>query len=147
MTTNLPSILTATAAALAVSLNLHAGSPGSANRALAHSPRYIEEHPELIRGTARSSALHEVKPESVGTKLTTNRALAASPRYLEEFPGLARVDVASRPGRDANDVPSEVLQNKAFVASPRVQEQFPSLMRGRSRVSQSGRPLQIAPVK
>lgn len=60
----------------------------TANRALAKSPRYLEEHPELLRpaGTYVLSAGGLRPPE-----ITKNTAWAASPRVREEFPALRRV--------------------------------------------------------
>ena len=59
--------------------------PVKQNQALANSPRFREEHPELLRPTRRleGPALPAVPPE-----VLKNTALAASPRAREEFPGL-----------------------------------------------------------
>jgi hypothetical protein len=139
MKTKLHSTLTALATALAFGMNLHAAVQVPANSALAHSPRYLEEHPELLRRGMSDVA----PPGSWALTRTSNRALAASPRYLEQHPELGRVAVA----RDRNDqsVPREVLRNRAFAASPRVLEEYPALARGLSRADQTD--LQIAPVK
>jgi hypothetical protein len=56
------------------------------NRALAASPRFKEEHPEVLQleqGTITVRVEEWVEP-------TSNRALLASPRYLEEHPEILR---------------------------------------------------------
>jgi hypothetical protein len=55
------------------------------NSALARSPRFLEEHPELSR--ARQTATGGTVA-SVPLEVSGNRALAASPRAREEFPAL-----------------------------------------------------------
>ena len=147
MKTRLHSILTTAVTALAFTINLHAMAQVPTNSALAHSPRFIEENPELARSAARPSAIHGSNPGPLTSTLTSNRAWAASPRYIEEHPELARVGVAGRPVRNNNEVPAAVLRNKALAASPRVREEYPSLTRGHNLAGEGADHLQIAPVK
>jgi len=58
------------------------------NTALLASPRYLEEHPELLRipSSQEPSALQRDRL----ARLTENTALANSPRFLEEHPELLR---------------------------------------------------------
>src|SRR5882762_11926230 len=86
------------AAITAMSLNLgtpvRAGEPlrssGSRNVALLNSPRFLEEHPELLRASPSANgtrAMGERKAERLAG-LTANGALASSPRFREEHPEL-----------------------------------------------------------
>ena len=55
------------------------------NRALASSPRYREEHPEILMGGGEATVkVADTAPKAVAK----NRAFAASPRVREEFPAL-----------------------------------------------------------
>jgi len=56
------------------------------NRAIASSPRMLEQFPEL----ARSAQPHKAAGTSIVSTVIKNRAVAASPRAKEEFPWLAR---------------------------------------------------------
>ena len=53
------------------------------NSALGRSPRFIEEHPELLR-SARVATIGTVVRAPL--EISSNKALAASPRAREEFP-------------------------------------------------------------
>ena len=63
-----------------------------ANRALANSPRFIEEHPELLRGAGQFTV---TTPAAVPAEVLRNSALVASPRTREEFPALLRLPSAA----------------------------------------------------
>jgi hypothetical protein len=57
------------------------------NRALAASPRMLEQFPELGRPV---QPLRKSTESSVVSTVLKNRAFAASPRTIEQFPWLAR---------------------------------------------------------
>jgi hypothetical protein len=57
------------------------------NRALASSPRFLEEHPELLRSEGTFAL---TRPTVVPAYVMQNSAFAASPRTREEFPALLR---------------------------------------------------------
>ena len=57
------------------------------NRALANSPRFREEHPQLLRGEGK---LVLTTPAAVPAEVLKNAALVASPRTREEFPAILR---------------------------------------------------------
>ena len=105
------------------------------NKAILHSPRYLEEHPELLRATQdeQSSAR---KTHSLAN-LNRNSALANSPRFREEHPELLWTNPS--PGRTTASE-QELTENKALVNSPRFREQRPELLRG-------GPAVEIAPLK
>lgn len=96
-------LLLAAAAAAAFTLNASVSGAESAsparvptNQALAASPRYLEEHPELPR-TPPSAEAAQAKAARIRkqlAKLMANRAWAASPQVREEFPRLTRGGVA-----------------------------------------------------
>lgn len=140
-------LLAVSAAALSLNITtasaqLFSASDVANNRAIAASPRALEQFPWLARQTAKPVVT--AKPSDTRTALTAvkkNRALAASPRMLEQFPELAR---PSQPLRNSV-VPAE-LKNRAFAASPRAIEQFPWLARGGAAKS-GEKAFQIAPVK
>ncbi len=64
-------------------------NPGdvSMNRAIATSPRVLEQFPELLRAALSSKKAGGSLP---GSPVVKNRAMMANPRTLEEFPWLAR---------------------------------------------------------
>jgi hypothetical protein len=123
----------AVATTFGVALSVQAGNPPATdaptrNAALRASPRYLEEHPELLSGrltAAQTQTLHARPPATV----THNAALANTPRYLEDHPGL-RTGMASTP-RVHRVTESERLdkltKNKALAASPRFREEHPEL--------------------
>lgn len=135
--------LAAMASALSMSITTGPGQPfdnveSLKNRAVAASPRALEQFPWLARGVPR-----EAEPRSCAGSADTelravsrNRALAASPRVLEQFPQLART--ATAPACEEftlaplveKAVPAEVTRNRAWAASPRAREEFPALARG-----------------
>ena len=91
------------------------------NRAVAASPRAMEEFPWL----ARSAAMRSTKMSA--TTVTKNRALRSSPRIVEEFPELARPPGSLKSTN--NRVVLSVIKNRAWAASPRAREEFPWLNR------------------
>ena len=146
----LNAVLMATAAVITVNLAIatQAGEPPALpksprNKALLASPRYLEEHPELLRGQPSGGASPALNPQHLAT-VTENSALAHSPRFREEHPELrwsipsARESVAQNV-RD-RDWLSKRSENKALAASPRFREEHPELLR-------SERLFEIAPLK
>jgi enoyl-CoA hydratase/carnithine racemase len=123
------------ATALLTNQNIRAADFSSsdlANRAVAASPRALEQFPELAR---QSSARTEVLPLTGGVVATVkkNRALAASPRMREQFPELARGEqpataASEKIGSGVNPL-AEVARNAALARTPRMLEQFPELAR------------------
>lgn len=111
------------------------------NRAIAASPRALEQFPWLARQTAKPAAT--TKSSDTRTALTDvkqNRALAASPRMLEQYPELGR-PVQPLRKRSETSVASTAIKNRALAASPRMIEQFPWLARSAEKT------FQVAPVK
>lgn len=138
-------LLVAVATLLTVNLALstQAGKPDSTasstkNTALLASPRYLEEHPELLRGRAAS----EQSPARKTDRLTQNTALANSPRFREEHPGplWATSSAEQRTTVSERDRLIKLTENKALAASPRFREEHPELLRGEP-------PFEIAPLK
>lgn len=118
-----------------------------ANKAVAASPRALEQFPWLSRTTA---TVRFTRTESVVSIIRKNRALAASPRMLEQYPELAR---AEQPLKSPVPTPdtgvsqlSEVTRNRALAASPRALEQFPWLSRG-YKAEPATQSFQGAPIK
>src|SRR6267378_1178590 len=110
----------------------------SQNRALLRSPRYLEEHPELLRSRAGTES-RVFEPERPA-KPTANIALANSPRYREEHPELRWAKLPAKPAVSANEGLAKLMENKALAASPRFREEHPGLLRGEPA-------LEIAPLK
>jgi hypothetical protein len=132
----LNSLLVAAAAAvtLGATFSAQAGEAGvpstlSRNTAVLASPRYLEEHPELLRGKPSGWESPSIKAERVA-KLTENAALANSPRFREEHPELRWL--GSSP--DYNQAISErdrlnkLTENAALANSPRFREEHPELL-------------------
>ena len=127
----------ASAAALGMALPLQAreslaGVKTPQDTARLSSPRYLEEHPELLRMPS-SGAEPSVLPRDRLAKLTENTALANSPRFQEEHPELRWV---LPPGQQF--IPATVSQrerleklteNTALANSPRFLEAHPELLR------------------
>lgn len=144
-------LLAVSAAALSLNITtasaqLFTAADVANNRAIAASPRALEQFPWLARQTAKPA----VTSKSSGTRtalteVKKNRALAASPRMLEQFPELGR---PVQPVRESSDssVASTVIKNRALAASPRMIEQFPWLARG-GAAKAGEKSFQIAPVK
>jgi hypothetical protein len=129
------------AAAAAFALNVALATEASNNTALLHSPRYLEEHPELLRAVPPSveSPAHKAKRLTEPTK---NTALANSPRFREEHPELlwAASPAEQRTTVSEGDRLIKLTENKALAASPRFREEHPELFRGEPMV-------EIAPLK
>jgi hypothetical protein len=113
------------------------------NSALLSSPRYLEEHPELLRSSsaARQSNSVSVK-QSVETPV--NIALANSPRFREQHPEYRFATVSPARTIASRINPAEQLrrltQNRALAANPRFREQHPELL-------QLEPSFEIAPIK
>lgn len=61
------------------------------NLALANSPRFREEHPELrIISSGQQPIAQNITERDQLSRLTENKALAASPRFRENHPELLR---------------------------------------------------------
>ena len=120
------------------------------NRALVHSPRMIEQFPELARVSVASTT-DSSKPDTKATQLAEiikNPAFANSPRVRELYPELAfygQTPSASSSKSDASTTElARVMQNQALANSPRMKEQFPEL-KGRNNGFEKS--IEIAPLK
>ena len=112
------------------------------NAALLASPRYLEAHPELLRG--RASGVESLTTRKARLDaLTKNVALASSPRFREAHPEL-RSSAEQLPTQNlgASGRLSELTANRALAASPRFREAHPELLRLREQSE-----IQIAPLK
>jgi predicted nicotinamide N-methyase len=117
------------AAVAAFTFNTAFAAEASKNTALLTSPRYLEEHPELLRGQTFGG---ESKIASQA-RLTGNIALANSPRFREAHPEL-RLFTSSptpSPSRSISETErlSKLTAHKALAASPRFREQHPEILR------------------
>lgn len=153
-------LLSATAAVtLAASQNLVAADGSSQlaaikqNTALVHSPRMIEQFPELARDN-RVSTTDASKPDTRGTQLAAigqNRAFANSPRVREQYPELAfygQTMSASFPNLVASRTElARVMQNQALANNPRMKEQFPELKGSNAGFDPNLKSVEIAPLK
>ena len=142
-------LLAVSAAALSLSASTSFGqlfSPADAqnNRAIAASPRALEQFPWLSRQSAKPTA-RVTESRTVLTEVKKNRALAASPRMLEQFPELGRSAQPFQKSAESSVV-STVTKNRAYAASPRAIEQFPWLAR-QSAEKTAEKPFQVAPIK
>jgi hypothetical protein len=123
------------AAALAVSgtLATQAGEPAqiSKNAAWLASPRYLEAHPELLRGQPSVVESPALKTSHLA-KLTENTALVNSPRFREAHPELRWIPTSAdqivAQDTSRGDRLSKLTQNKALATSPRFLEQHPELL-------------------
>lgn len=105
------------------------------NRALAASPRFLEQHPELLRPqpSVEETEAKDARIREQLAKLMENRALATSPRFLEQHPELLRSqpsaeEAAAKDARIRAQM-AKLMENRALVASPRFREQFPAVAR------------------
>ncbi|MBX3744202.1 MAG: hypothetical protein KF833_02730 [Verrucomicrobiae bacterium] len=118
-----------------------------ANKAVAASPRALEQFPWLSRTT---STVRSTPTESAVSIIRKHRALAASPRMLEEYPELARAEQLLKSPVATPDTGgsqfSDVIRNRALAASPRALEQFPWLSRG-YKAEPATQTFQVAPIK
>ncbi len=131
-----------------MALATRAGEPDSIasstkNTALLASPRYLEEHPELLRTPLSREKASTLQPDRLAT-LTENTALARSPRFREEHPELRWTMPSAEQSSAQNVVVSDRLdkltENKALAASPRFKEEHPELLRSEAL-------FEIAPLK
>jgi len=114
------------AAAAGFALNVALATEASNNTALLHSPRYLEEHPELLRGQSSGRESKTVYQ----AKLTENIALANSPRFREAHPELQVTppDQSLAQNVSKRDRLSQLTENKALANSPRFLEEHPELL-------------------
>lgn len=119
------------AATAAFTLNVALATTPSNNTALLHSPRYLEEHPELLR----MQSLGRVSQAVPLAKLTRNIALANSPRFREEHPELRWVqpalDRSVAQNASESDRFAKLTENRALTHSPRFLEEHPELLRSK----------------
>ena len=132
------------AATVAVAaLNVALAADASGNDALRHSPRYLEEHPELLRAPSASREARPFYPKR-SVEMAVNTALANRPRFREEHPEFRFAPASGQQTIVAQPHEIERLrrltENKALAASPRFREQQPELLRG-------GPSFEIAPLK
>jgi hypothetical protein len=117
------------AAVATFAFNAAFAAEASRNTALLTSPRYLEEHPELLRGQTFGG---ESKIASQA-KLTGNIALANSPRFREAHPELRWAASSSEQSSARSISPGErrrkLTANQALAASPRFREQHPEILR------------------
>jgi hypothetical protein len=144
-------LLAVTAAALSLNITtasaqLFDSADMAKNRAIAASPRALEQFPWLARQTAKPAAPAKATASRTAlAEVKNNRALAASPRMLEQFPELGRPVQPLRKSTERS-IASTELKNRAFAASPRAIEQFPWLARG-GAAKTTDKTFEIAPVK
>lgn len=119
------------------------------NRALVHSPRMIEQFPELAHaawGPATTAKL-DSRPEKLAD-IAKNGAFANSPRTRELYPELAfsgqtPTANSSTPAASTSEL-ARVMKNQSLTNSPRMKERFPELARMNNEVEQA---VAIAPLK
>jgi len=141
--------LAATTAALSMGITTGSGQLSDnveppKNRAVSASPRFLEEHPELLRvpPSVEETSARAARIREQMAKLTKNRALATSPRFLEEHPELLRPQpsVKETKAKDARirAQMAKLMENRALVASPRFREEFPGVARCATPASSKG---------
>ena len=97
------------------------------------SPRYLEDHPELLRvsPSPKEAAARLEQYRTYLTELMANLAFSHSPRILEEYPELQRVSISAEASQTAvirrEKRMATLLKNQAWVNSPRAREEFPDL--------------------
>jgi hypothetical protein len=111
------------------------------NAALLSSPRYREEHPELLRCPPPREMTAALEAQRLAA-LTENTALANNPRFLEEHPELLRAGFATEQPQSVSEADRlrKLTENKALAASPRFREVHPELLHAQPV-------FEIAPVK
>jgi len=113
------------------------------NKALLASPRYLEEHPELLRQQRSVGGSSGLNPAHLAI-VSENSALTQSPRFREEHPELRWVMPSAQEAvaRDVteSDRMRKLTDNKALAASPRFREEHPEILHGELR-------FEIAPLK
>jgi hypothetical protein len=107
-------------------------SAGPNNYAVFASPRFLEEHPELLR-VAPSTEFPSGKTGRVEEMVNLNQkaTLATSPRFIEEHPELQRIppspEKATARARRERERLNELMQNTALAVSPRFLEEHSEL--------------------
>src|SRR6266436_7154633 len=117
-----------------------AGEPDSIasstkNTALLASPRYLEEHPELLRTPLSREKASTLQTNRLAT-VTEHTALANSPRFREAHPELRwAMPSGQEPVAQAvseSERLKKLTENKALANSPRFREEHPELLRTES---------------
>jgi hypothetical protein len=136
----------ATAVTLTTSFSAQAGEPGSPSKlsrnvAVLASPRYLEEHPELLRAQPSGLESAAINADRLAN-LTENAALANSPRFREEHPELRWSGSAPEYQQAFSETDRlwKLTENAALANSPRFREEHPELLHAESAV-------EIAPLK
>jgi hypothetical protein len=126
-------MLIAAAASIGVSLSAETCKPSANsqltdNVALLSSPRYREDHPELLRSVASGNDTSARKAQRLAA-LTKNVALANSPRFREEHPELLWAAISEEHAQAASDADRsrKLTENAALEDSPRFRETHPEL--------------------
>lgn len=109
-----------------------AGAKAPKQTALLSSPRYLEEHPELLRVPSFRGRSAALQTDRLAT-ITENTALANSPRFREEHPELRWAMPSAEQSAAQNvregDRLRKLTENRALAASPRFREEHPELLR------------------
>ena len=109
-----------------------AGAKAPKQTALLSSPRYLEEHPELLRTPPSREKASTLQTDRLAT-VTENRALANSPRFREAHPELRwAIPSGQEPVAQAvseSERLKKLTENKALANSPRFREEHPELLR------------------
>jgi hypothetical protein len=100
------------------------------NIALLASPRYLEDHPELLR-TGSAVVASPAQQAKRLAELIRNSALASSPRFREEHSELlwAASTAEARQTVGETDGLSGLTDNEALASSPRFREKHPEHFR------------------
>jgi hypothetical protein len=126
-------LVATTVAAFALNACVSSPHPGDAarapiNQALTASPRYREDHPELLRmpDTGEKSEARWTRSREYIAKLAENRALASSPRFLEDYQELLRtpetIDESEAKWARSREHLAKLAENRALATSPRFLE-------------------------
>lgn len=127
-------LIAASAALLTVSTSQadepRAISAAHENTALLSSPRYLEEHPELLRTPSVGRKSHPVSTKR-SVETAVNTALANSPRFREEQFRFAPVAEEEAIAEQISETERfrRLMENRALASSPRFREQHPELLR------------------
>lgn len=109
-----------------------ANSAAHENTALLSSPRYLEEHPELLRTPSVGRKSHPVSTKR-SVETAVNTALVNSPRFREEHPQFRFAPVSEEEAIAEQISETErlrrLMENRALASSPRFREQHPELLR------------------
>jgi hypothetical protein len=127
-------ILIAAVTMVGVSLPAETSKPSASrqltdNVAELFSPRYLEDHPELLRGVTSVKDTPALKAQRLAA-LTKNGALANSPRFREEHPELLWAASSAEQPQAVSEADQlrKLTENKAVANSPRYRETHPELL-------------------